>query len=447
MAITYNTSIVRDGLVLYLDAANRKSKKPDTSLINCSSWTVGSTVPTGYNFSGDGNSILVDTNPFGDQDIVWQTLNNDVTGDADGGWNTGTVAIDPTKMYRFSVWFRRKVTGNGRFYLGTYGYTSAGVNIGVINRTDGVTVNTNPYFYISPEPFNLTQGEWYLVVGHVWPEGSGSGAVHVDTGVYNTAGAKVVTSLSNFIWNTGTGKTIHRSYLFYSTISTTNQQWYQPRIDVCDGSELSVQDLLNNVPNQWNDLTKNTNCTLVNSPVHDTSSGSVTFDGVDHYATVAQPTIQTAPNLFTICGWIYPNSATATAFFITPQSNGMDNYVSHYGASNNMAVTICEAADLNGRGISTAANTVPINKWSFFSVSINNLNVKIHVNGVLLVNQTETIPIAGWTGNWVIGSRGPGWPSSWMYSGKISNVSVYNRELSTTEIQKNFEALRGRYGV
>lgn len=34
-----------------------------------------------------------------------------------------------------------------------------------------------------------------------------------------------------------------------------------------------------------------------------------------------------------------------------------------------------------------------------------------------------------------------------LYKGKLSQFSAYNRALSSVEIQKNFEALRGRYGI
>jgi hypothetical protein len=42
--------------------------------------------------------------------------------------------------------------------------------------------------------------------------------------------------------------------------------------------------------------------------------------------------------------------------------------------------------------------------------------------------------------------------SAWNYTGlplkgKISSVEIYNRALSASEVEQNFNALRGRYGV
>jgi hypothetical protein len=33
------------------------------------------------------------------------------------------------------------------------------------------------------------------------------------------------------------------------------------------------------------------------------------------------------------------------------------------------------------------------------------------------------------------------------FNGNVGNVQIYNRALSATEVQQNFNALRGRYGI
>jgi len=39
-----------------------------------------------------------------------------------------------------------------------------------------------------------------------------------------------------------------------------------------------------------------------------------------------------------------------------------------------------------------------------------------------------------------------GWPNEFTQC-RISNVMIYNRSLTTSEIQQNFNALRGRFGL
>lgn len=166
---------IKDGLVLYLDAGNVKSFSEDKSLINVSTWTIGSGSTSGYNRNGsdDENVRKNGTDPFGNNVIIWEAIPDSVSG-ADGGWNGTTFNIDRTKMYRFSVWVNRTVQGNGNFYFGTRGYGSVS---GVLGKDNGVNY-TNPYFWVSSAP--TTIGEWTLVVGHIWSEDSSTGTQHED---------------------------------------------------------------------------------------------------------------------------------------------------------------------------------------------------------------------------------------------------------------------------
>ena len=207
------------------------------SVIKWDTWTVGVGGVTGYTVNGDGNSRVMDTNPWGVSDVVWDVSNQDVANDADGGWNGSNFNIDNTKMYRLSTFVRRKTIGNGSFYLGTHGYPDP-----VLYRSNGAA-NTNPYF--SSRAWWGNANEWYLVAGFIWPAGSGTGAAMADSGIYTMSGTKVASNI-DFVWQSTTTSAHHRSYLYYSTDITTNQQWYQPRVDVVDGTEPSITELLNN---------------------------------------------------------------------------------------------------------------------------------------------------------------------------------------------------------
>ncbi len=208
------------------------------SLIKWGSWTIGTGAVAGYSLNGDGNSRVNGTNPWGVSDVVWDVSNQDAASDADGGWNGGNFNIDNTKTYRFSTFVKRNNIGNGSFYLGTHGYPDA-----VLNRSNGAS-NTNPYFCARAWWGNVN--EWYLVIGHIWPAGSGTGASMADSGIYSMIGTKVVSTNNDFVWQPTTTSSHHRSYLYYSTDITTNQQWYQPRVDLIDGTEPSIRELLNN---------------------------------------------------------------------------------------------------------------------------------------------------------------------------------------------------------
>ena len=68
--------------------------------------------------------------------------------------------------------------------------------------------------------------------------------------------------------------------------------------------------------------------------------------------------------------------------------------------------------------------------------------VKMYVNGVL---DFELTPRISW-GNYNMGNLGARW-SYLFYSGYLSQVLVYNRVLEDHEIDRNYNAMRSRFGV
>ncbi len=218
---------------------NRIATIRSASLITTSSWVAGTEAPVDYVFNGDGNSLMLDSTPYGDLNIVWDISNQDAASDADGGWNTSRFPVDHTKLYRFSVWVRRKTIGNGSTYFGPRAYDLTSV-IDVYARLTG-TASSNPYFYV--DTWDYEPDDWVLLVAHVWPSTSGTGDYHVDTGLYSTSGEKIG-SCVDYIWQNTTIDAIHRTYLFYSTNTTTNQQMYDPRVDLVDGNEPTISELI-----------------------------------------------------------------------------------------------------------------------------------------------------------------------------------------------------------
>lgn len=209
-----------------------QSAKP---IIDYSVWKAGQTASVG-DFSRNGasnkNSRVNAIGPHGKEIVVWQCDNTDTESASDGGWNYTPFRIDNTKRYRFSVWVRRTSPGNGSAYLGTRGYGAAeGVEL------MGGGTNTNPYFWSG----GIDHTDWFLIVGHVHPAGY-SGGVHPDTARYLPSGR--VDDATDFIWRPETETATHRAYLYYSTDLSTRQQFAYPRVDVCDGTEPTVQQLL-----------------------------------------------------------------------------------------------------------------------------------------------------------------------------------------------------------
>lgn len=220
----------------------------DNNMLWPSGWTAGSggMSVSGYpafNANGDAGeqNRYVGTDPWGNSAMVWQTVPSG-NGGADGGWNTESFSINNTKMYRFSVWVRRtSSTSGGTFYFGTQSSTGAVTNL----SSQGA--EGNPYFDYRATS-SLTQNQWYLVTGHVFPVSWPASNAHPESGYYTIAGGRVANNAGNIpndcCWQAGTTTTYHRTYHFYCGDATTRLEFYDPRVDLCDGTEPTIARLL-----------------------------------------------------------------------------------------------------------------------------------------------------------------------------------------------------------
>lgn len=256
--------LVTNGLVAHYPFDGTVKGISNSRIIDYDKWTVGTNGgQTGFGQNGDGNSIISGVDPFGGTTAIWRTLGNDIASDADGGWETTAVPIVSTKLYRFSVWIKCKVLGDGRYYFGCYGY--GGTNGVTLNSSSAWNANTNPYF--TTGEWSLPLDEWYLMVAFVHPHNTTAYGNHIDSGWYAPLSTtKVSGSMDDFRCHSSSTSVAHRTYLYYSTLATTDQQWCYPRIDLCDGSEPTIADLVNGEGNVVNPIT-NTGTVITNDGI------------------------------------------------------------------------------------------------------------------------------------------------------------------------------------
>jgi hypothetical protein len=275
------SQITNGKILLSIDFGTRNSYAPN--LLNHSNWIAGSgSISADASLSGcsgySSNASVVEetireygTDPYGNSTIIWTSPSNDLSANNDGGWNTSSFDIDSKKMYRFSVWIKRtgfllgastggpsqSTPARGYVYLGMVGRSVTNTTVPVGLRVNGTTTS-NPYFYVSESllcPPQSNAGEWTLLVGHVWPEGSGTGSNHPDTGAWTVSGGQtyslqatqstlVDNRFRDFVWTSSAKKSVHRTYLWYSTDVSERVEWAYPRVDIIDGREPSIAELL-----------------------------------------------------------------------------------------------------------------------------------------------------------------------------------------------------------
>lgn len=455
-------------LLFAMDSKSTKSSAADDNILSdwVEQWTVGTTQSsTGFSANGDGNSRILDVNPYGATTTIWDVSNQDATSDADGGWNSSNFLIDNTKMYRFSTWIKRKTIGNGSFYLGTYGLTTTGSNIGILNRSN-LANNTNPYFTArgwAP----LLANTWYLVVGHVWPAGSGSGATHPDSGIYTVDGNKVA-AVADFVWNTTNFRSGHRSYLYYSTDTATNQQWWNPRVEVVPVPETAlisrerfatpVKNLISSgVGGRWNLRNKISETAGVVGlrKVRKTTDG-FSFVGNDDDQSIQVPLAGNFNKLEgTISAWVYPLSYSGSnGIFVNrddPAPNSTDwLWMGMWSSGSIFYFRIGQASSCcsNDLTFSSASSSIPVNKWTNVVCSWKSAGQsRIYINGELKVSRSiSAIPASNPSATGRIGlGHDSGASGSW--NGKIDQFKIYSTQLDDNQIFKNFKALKKRFGL
>lgn len=451
MAVAYNPKVVTDNLVLCFDPLNKKSYREDNNIIDASTWIAGTTGgQTGFGANGDAaeNSLILGTDPFGNTATLWEAV-PDATSGGDGGWNTSYFPVDHTKKYRYSVWVNRTVLGsNGRFYLGLNAFNNSNSNVGIFIRSSGNNT-TNPYFEVSSSPpasSELPVGEWVLVVGHVFPSGSGVGSNDPESAIYKVDGTKLSAPITDYVWNTNTTKSLHRSYLFYCTDTTVRQRWAYPRVDLCDGTEPSIRDLLDNKVNSLYlyGLANTKNSTLINGPTY--NSGGFYFDGVDDYLRVDYtPSTMDFSLAQTICMWIKPDVGSNTA--------RRNPYNQAYGGSGTLTYELNSSityffgtSGVNGNPYVGRSSGFTVNEEELAFISVtrdqNTDTVNWYKNGVL-----QSTATAGGYASTNNGTEpiliGDGYVSPFL--GNIYDCKVYNRALTADEIKQNYNATKGRF--
>ena len=191
----------------------------------------------------------------------------------------------------------------------------------------------------------------------------------------------------------------------------------------------------------WYDLSGNGNDgTLVNGVEFDsTNNGSFTFDGSNQYVNVSSFYDFSTTNRITAFAWVKSSASSwndtgwilskRNQFIIHPDSGSknVDFYVNDGGWNK----------------VEYAPNAVNI--WNHYCLYYDQSNLKAFVNGEEVASMSLNTSLTSDSGSLAIG-RDDG-SSSRYGAGNISNVQIYNRALSASEIQQNFQALRGRYGI
>jgi hypothetical protein len=193
--------------------------------------------------------------------------------------------------------------------------------------------------------------------------------------------------------------------------------------------------------NVWRDLSGNgNNGILTNGPTFSSANGgSIVFDGVDDYVSTP-PSILYRVNTITCSCWVKIISLNGLNYFLANYSGGVDGWIMNYDGRFRVDGRI------NGSSYQFFAtnDNFPINNWYNVVFVRNNQYSYLFVNSVLAGSFTWSTSVNYTNANNLnIGA----WTTDEKSNSNISQVQIYNRALTPQEIQQNFNATRGRYGI
>jgi hypothetical protein len=208
----------------------------------------------------------------------------------------------------------------------------------------------------------------------------------------------------------------------------------------------------------WTDLSGNNNTfELYNTASYSTNgNGSIFFNGTTSGVSGSDAAVYSITGTITLEVWMY--LTTSGNLFIIgkgPSNNAGTNYPGNYELqtqTNNVFRFMHQTTTSNGNNsfayYDTPTNVYSNNAWIHTVAVCDGSTATIYVNGVayaatrtfigtnggLVSTNTQTLKIARRTDGVVM-------------AGNIASVKMYNRLLSATEAQQNYNATRGRFNL
>jgi hypothetical protein len=196
----------------------------------------------------------------------------------------------------------------------------------------------------------------------------------------------------------------------------------------------------------WSDLSGNgNNGTLVNGVGYNSSNlGSLVFDGVDDLCRTTLP-VSTLGTLFTAC--IFFNITSLTSSNGDAVSKRLISADSTSG-STKWCIGITPSSDFlfggAGGGEKTLRFPISLNQNYFVAIVHNTTTYSMWLNDeIKILNDTSNINSVNSFGNISIACRPNTTDRLW--TGSVFFCSMYNRALTASEIQQNYNALRSRF--
>jgi hypothetical protein len=193
----------------------------------------------------------------------------------------------------------------------------------------------------------------------------------------------------------------------------------------------------------WFDLKNSNNGTLVNGVSY--SDSAIRLNGTNGYITL--PTTGFAPSTLTLDFWIKCHEYKSSYFWVV---DTLDNPELRFSIESGKARALLYD---NGAYIAdmVSSATISLNTWYYISLSVQNNDFRLYVNGIL-----DTVDTSGAYDGTPSGNAGEHTLGTYNRPGAgyngYANVSYgvyrfYNRVLAAAEILQNYNVQKSRFGL
>ena len=198
----------------------------------------------------------------------------------------------------------------------------------------------------------------------------------------------------------------------------------------------------------WNDLSGNNNTgTLTNGPTFTGSfGGSIVFDGTNDYINLgnASNIISASQSQISVNTWVKTNVVNQYKKILVNVTSGTQSITGiYFSLGPSPDLVYFGVTTSGGQGAAIYSQQISTTQYSNLCGTYDGSNIKLYLNGNLVATQslTGTILNTGIT-------RISGYDNNTeVWDGSISQVFIYNRALTASEVLQNYNANKGRFGL
>jgi hypothetical protein len=169
--------------------------------------------------------------------------------------------------------------------------------------------------------------------------------------------------------------------------------------------------------------------------------GALSFDGVNDWVTVADANALDLTTGMTLSAWVRPTAVTGWRTIVMKEAPSSLTYGLYAGDQTGLPSFFLTAGGFDQYQAINGTSSVPLSAWTHIAATFDGATMRLFVNGTQVASMPQTVPMTTSNAPLRIGGN-----AIWgeYFVGLIDEVHVYNRALSSGEIQTDMNtALSG----